>query len=162
ILLDYRHTIPSVHLRDILTVDPVRLNEWVNNRVVFFGGDNGEGDRQPGTDQRSAPQELPGVFVQAHMVNHVLDSVVDRHPSPGGWPQPVEFLWIAVWSLVAGVTCHFLQNRFWQLGGLVFLFGLLYGVSWYMAVYHSQWVPMVPAGIAIVIFGVIAGGGRRV
>lgn len=162
ILLDYRHTIPSVHLRDILTVDPVRLNEWVNNRVILIGVDNGKDDLHPVPYQRSAQRELPGVFVQAHMVNHVLDSVVARHPSPGWWPQPVEFLWIAVWSLVAGMTCHFLQNRFWQLGGLVFLFGLLYGVSWYMVVYYSQWVPMVPAGIAIGLFGVIAGGGRRV
>ncbi len=160
ILLNYRalrspqNIAPQVPLRDILSdrVNP-ELLESVKNRIVLIGV------TAPTTTDywktpysaRSVPnqKQIPGVFVQAHMVSHILSTVLDRRPLFWWWPTWVEALWVWGWSLVGGSLAWWIKQPL-RLGlagvtVLLTLFGICFGIFT-----QAGWVPLVPSALALV------------
>lgn len=165
ILLNYRslrspQTIAQqVSLRDILN-DRVKpeLVESVKNRVVLIGV-----TAPTTTDYWKTPysakalpnqKQIPGVFVQAHMVSHILSAVLDRRTLFWWWPTWVEALWVWGWALV-GATLAWCIRQPLPLGlagvtALLSLFGICVGIFT-----QAGWIPLIPATLALVVTQVV-------
>lgn len=144
-----------VPLRDVLSdrINP-ELTELVKDRIVLIGV------TAPSTvdywktpySARALPnqKQIPGVFVQAHMVSHILSAVLDRRPLIWWLPVWVEVLWVWGWSLVGGTLAWRIRQPV-RLGiggvtGLGILFGICFGIFT-----QAGWVPLVPSALALVV-----------
>ncbi len=160
ILLNYR-SLPSpqniaeqVSLRDILSdqINP-KLAESIKDRIVLIGV------TAPSTvdlwktpyRNRALPnqKQIPGVFVQAHMVSHILSAVLDRRPLFWWWSTSLETVWIWGWSVVGGTLAWRIRQPL-RLGiagitGLGLLFGICFGIFTL-----AGWVPFIPSALALV------------
>lgn len=159
VLLNYR-SLPSVQkiaskvaLREILNdqINP-ELVESVKNRIVLVGV-----TAPSTTDYWKTPysanasnneKQIPGVFVQAQMVSHILSAVLDRRPLLWWWSGWVEALWVWGWSLLGGIIA-------WRIGqplclglaiavALLTLFGICFGIFT-----QAGWIPLVPSALAL-------------
>lgn len=143
-----------VPLEDVLTdqINP-ELAELVQNRIVLIGV------TAPSTvdywktpySARALPnqKQVPGVFVQAHMVSHILSAVLDRRPLIWWWPVWVEVLWVWGWSLVGGtIAWRIRQPLHLVIAGVTGL-GVLSGICFGIFT-QAGWVPLVPSALALV------------
>lgn len=160
VLLNYRslrspqNIAQQVSLRDVLSdqINP-ELASLVKDRIVLIG------ITAPSTvDYWKTPysakalpnqKQIPGVFVQAHMVSHILSAVLDRRPLLWWWPTWVEALWVWVWSLVGGTLAWRVRQPLGLgLAGATSL-GVLFGVCFGIFTL-AGWVPLVPSALALV------------
>lgn len=100
--------------------------------------------------QKRFEKQLPGVFLQAQMVSHILSAVLDRRPLLSVWNLGIENLWIAAWSLVGSLLAkNFKQTLYLGLvtsGTLLILYGLCFGL-----LLQGNLVPLVPPALALVV-----------
>lgn len=102
------------------------------------------------SNQERFEKQLPGVFLQAQMVSHILSAVLDRRPLLSVWNLWMETLWVAGWSICGGLlACYFKQTLYLALGTSVTLL-LLYGLCFGLLLQGSL-VPLLPPGLALVI-----------
>lgn len=112
-----------------------------------------------------APQQTPGVEIQANLTSQILSAALGEQPLLKVWSEPLEWLWIFSWSCV-GATLIW-SSRY--LGGSTFLSpqwfnldlgkwtamsilssgGILVGGS-YLAFLGGWWIPVVPPTLALV------------
>jgi CHASE2 domain-containing sensor protein len=154
LLLNYRFLPPweniaeTVSLRDILNEqNPINL-ESLKNRIILIGV-----TAPSSPDFWKTPLEqkkIPGVFVQAHMVSHILSAVLDKRRLLWWWAGWMETLWVWGWSLVGGLTAwRFHKPLHLGLavaGALWFLFGICFGIFT-----QAGWVPLVPPALILVL-----------
>ncbi len=162
VLLNYR-SLPSIEkiaeqitLRDVLEEKiPSESVELLKDRVVLIGlsaptNTNDYWKTPFSTTARANQKQIPGVFVQAHMLSQILSTVLDRRPLLWWWSSWVEALWVWGWSLVGGITVWYYSKPL-QLGlavavTLLTLFGLCFGI--FML---AGWVPLIPSALALLI-----------
>jgi CHASE2 domain-containing sensor protein len=156
VLLNYRATsqiAQHVTLKDILT-EQFNPN-WVRNRIVLIGV-----TATSIQDYHDTPYgRMRGLEVHAHMVSQILSAVLDDRPLIWWLPQWGDSLWIWVWSLTGGMLVYQLR---WQRDkaktpiyvvlALGTSFAGLYGLCWYFLL-QGGWLPLVPAGLALLITG---------
>ncbi len=144
----------QVSLKDVLNdrVNP-KLLESLKDRIVLIGI-----TAPTTTDYWKTPysartqpshKQIPGVFVQAQMVSHILSAVLERRPLFWWWPTGVEVLWVWGWSLV-GATLAWCIRKPLPLGlagvtALLTLFGICFGIFT-----QAGWIPLVPPILALV------------
>lgn len=95
-------------------------------------------------------QRIPGVILQAHMVNHLLTSALEGRSPLTTWPEGGEMLWIIGWCGVGGAIgwrCQRL-SRLTLASGIAVLG--LYGFAWGL-LHTGLWVPLVPAAVGLVL-----------
>ncbi len=161
VLLNYRslqspqNIAEQVPLRAILSdqINP-NLAKLIKNRIVLIGV------TAPSTvdlwkipySNRALPnqKQVPGVFVQAHMVSHILSAVLDRRPLFWWWSTSVETVWIWGWSLLGGILAWRIRQPL-RLGiagiiGLGLLLGICFGIFTL-----AGWIPLVPSALAFAI-----------
>jgi CHASE2 domain-containing sensor protein len=174
VLLNYR-SLPSLQniadriaLRDVLNdqINP-ELLESVKNRIVLIGvtapssSDYWETPFSAiafGTARRViAPDEekqIPGVFVQAQMVSHILSTVLDGRRLFWWWSGWVEALWVWGWSLLGGIIAwRIRQPLYLGLGitvALLTVFSICFGIFT-----QAGWIPLVPSALALVSCAVV-------
>ncbi len=165
LLLNYR-SLPSlqniadrVALRDVLSdqINP-ELLESVKNRIVLIGVS------APSTsDYWETPfsaialdeeKQIPGVFVQAQMVSHILSTVLDGRRLFWWWSGWVEALWVWGWSLLGGaIAWRIRQPLYLGLGitvALLTVFGICFGIFT-----QAGWIPLIPSALALVSCAVV-------
>lgn len=161
VLLNYRSLqspqdiAEQVSLRDILSdrINP-NLAKSIKNRIVLIGV------TAPSTvdlwkipySNRALPnqRQIPGVFVQAHMVSHILSAVLDRRPLFWWWSTSVETVWIWGWSLLGGILAWRIRQPLrLGIGGIIGL-GLLSGICFGIFTL-AGWIPLVPSALAFAI-----------
>jgi len=152
ILLNYRSSADvarQVTLSQVLNdeIDP----SWVKERIVLIGTtDSRFGDLLLTPYHQQVFQEIPGVFVQAHMVSQIISAVKDGRRLLWWLPQLGEAVWIVAWSVVGGLIA-------WRCRSLVVI-GLatgmtiiiLYGVCYVVLFLFAGWIPLVPSALALV------------
>ncbi len=165
LLLNYR-SLPSLQniaeriaLRDVLSdrINP-ELLESVKNRIVLIGVTApSSSDYWETPFSAIAPDEekqIPGVFVQAQMVSHILSAVLDSRRLFWWWPGWVEALWVWGWSLLGGVLAwRIRQPLYLWLGitvALLTVFGICFGIFT-----QAGWIPLVPSALALVSCAVV-------
>ncbi|MDJ0599194.1 MAG: CHASE2 domain-containing protein [Crocosphaera sp.] len=106
-----------------------------------------------------------GTIIQANAISQILSAALDDRPLLKVWSDPLEWLWILTWSIIAmGVTyLLFNKNRF-QYNSLIkwILFilsnsglGLLLIGSSYILFLQGWWVPTITPLMAVVTSSVI-------
>ncbi len=165
LLLNYR-TLPSpqkiapqVALREVLNdqINP-ELVELVKNRIVLIGVTTpSTADHWKTPYSGSTPgkeKQIPGVFVQAQMVSHILSAVLNRRPLFWWWSWWVEALWVWGWSLLGGIIA-------WRFSQPVYL-GLAIGLALLtlfticLSIFtQAGWIPLVPSASALIASAVV-------
>lgn len=153
ILLNYRsprNVAPEVTFSEVLN-DRIRP-EMVRDRIVLIGVTAASIDDAfytPFSPLMPKEAKMPGVIVHAQIVSQILSAALDNRKMLWYWPHWGEALWIWVWSIVGGAIGWKLRHPVWLglcgAGAISLLSGISYG-----ALISSGWIPIVPAGLAIV------------
>lgn len=158
VLLNYRslrtqeNIAETVSLRDILNDNNQINSELLKNRIVLIGV------TAPSTadywktpfHKKKIQKKIPGVFVQAHMVSHILSAVEDGRPLLWWWSWWVEVLWVWIWSLVGGmIAWRYSKPMYLGLavaGALLILFGICFGIFT-----QAGWIPLIPPALTLIL-----------
>ena len=102
ILLNYhQESPPSISLKAILNTKDSKLTKLVKDKIVLIGGKGHNRDlHYTPYSQTKKSSPTPGVFIHAQMISQILDAVLERRKLLMWFPDWVELLWIAFWSLV--------------------------------------------------------------
>lgn len=160
VLLNYRGRTKHfeiVSMSDILN-DKVS-KDWARDRIILIGGVS-----QSFPDFHFTPyssglltlaQPMAGVEIHANITSQILSAALDGRPLIKSWSEPVEWLWILLWSTVGGVLSW--QRRYsgavskfslYRAVGLILAGGFLVGSS-YVAFLVGWWIPMIPPFLAL-------------
>ena len=152
LLLNYRSLYPtekiatSVSLRDILEgqIQPDSLK----NRLIIIGvtaGSTADYWKIPISKKR-----VPGIFVQAHMVSHILSAVENRRPLLWWWSGWVEAIWIWGWSIIGAVIVTYIQKPLHLGIGVATTLLLLLSICFSIFI-QAGWIPFIPCALAFVL-----------
>ncbi|MBR8836068.1 MAG: CHASE2 domain-containing protein [Stigonema ocellatum SAG 48.90 = DSM 106950] len=160
VLLNYRSLHPSakiaysVSLTDVLN-DRVNFDpEFLKDRIVLIGvtAPSATDDWKTPYSASAPPnqKQIPGVFVQAQMVSHILSAVMDHRPLFWWWFGWIEAIWIWGWSLVGGIIAWRCSKPIY-LGlavatALLTLFGICFGIF-----LVAGWIPLVPPALVLML-----------
>lgn len=171
ILLNFKRAAPFeiVSLRDVLEdrVPP----SLVRDRIILIGS------VAPSlkdlfytpfsSDLFASPEQFTGVEIQAHLTSTILSAALEGRPLLKTWSEPLEVLWIFLWSGIGATLSWAVRSDSSQkysllriAASLVVSVGGLIGGS-YLLFLSSWWIPVVPPllaliGSATVIIGYIA------
>jgi CHASE2 domain-containing sensor protein len=152
ILLNYRS---SNKIAEQVTLTQILSNQVnssaIKDRIVLIGvvakGESRDYWATPYEYQFD--KQMPGVFVQAHMISQLLGAVLDKRPLLRVWSLWSEVIWIWSWSVVGGVLAWRLR-LLPRLAILVIVSsGVLYVLCFGLLI-HGYWVPFVPSALALV------------
>lgn len=156
ILLNYRGPSPQfsrVSLTDVL--DDRIPADWASDRVVLIGAvSESFQDLFLTPFTRTPSQRMPGVEIHASVASQILSTVLDDRPLLKTWPEPVEWLWIALWATIGAMVTWTqryaggVRSVSWRKGGIVILAAMILVGSSYLLFLASWWVPIVPAAMA--------------
>ncbi|NER37744.1 MAG: CHASE2 domain-containing protein [Oscillatoria sp. SIO1A7] len=152
VLLNYRSSeniAEQVSLSEVLAgkLEPGK----VKDRIVLIGlTAPSVGDRLPTPYGSGLKQQLPGVFIHAHMASQMISAVLDDRPLLWFWPWWGDGLWIGFWSLVGGLLVWGLRLELHQVFAGVFALGSLYGICFVVLLATGGCLPLVPSAIALV------------
>ncbi len=159
VMLNYRNATqvaPEVSLDDFLS-DRVK-QQAIAGKVVLIGYVG----RDPIDTWRSLGKmpEMPGVTIHAQMTSNILSHILDDRSLITTWCDLAEFGWILLWGAVGGVIWfRFRGVWIWICGaGAMVIIVATYGV--YLSI-RSIWIPLIPAGMAVVITPLVAIGVDR-
>jgi len=98
--------------------------------------------------------EMVGVVIQAQMASQIISTVLDGRALMWWLPRWGDWLWIGVWSWIAGGMVWQFQRPLYIVvaGGLSCC--ILYGIVYIIFVNVNGWIPLIPAGLNLVTTGV--------
>ncbi len=152
VLLNYRSLRDRENIAESVSLKKV-LNNQINpdsikNHIVLIGV------TAPSTSDywkiNTNKKRIPGVFVQAHMISHILSAVLDGRPLLWWWSGWVETVWIWGWSLVGGIVAWRFSKPL-HLGlavaiSLLTIFGICFGIFT-----QAGWIPLIPSILVFVL-----------
>ena len=115
----------------------------------------------------SSPEQTAGVEIQAHVISIILSAALEGRPLLQTWSEPLEVLWIILWSGIGASLSWAVRSEGNQnysmlrtAVGIVIAAGVLSSSS-YLFFIGNWWIPVVPpllalVGAATVITGYIA------
>ncbi|WP_017717084.1 CHASE2 domain-containing protein [Kamptonema formosum] len=148
VLVNYRGPAGSFRTVSLSDVLSNRVPESVfRDRVVLIGS-TAESLKDLFYTPYSAPARTYGVEVHAHFVSQLLSAALDGRTFINVWPDPVEGLWVFLWSWTGAALSWRVRSTKWlalsmALAGVT-LTGtctLLFAAGW--------WVPFVPPVLAL-------------
>lgn len=140
---------PQVTLNDVLS-GKVRP-EAIKGRIILIGVTANSSSDFWATPYGSATKEkVPGVFIQAHKTSQILSAVLDKRSQILVGNLPGETLWIWTWALIGGLSAIWLRSPLQRTITCVIIVIILIGISFAFLI-KGSWVPLVPAGIIVVI-----------
>ena len=141
---------------------PQELDQLIREKVVLIGVTAREKEDYHKTPYGNTQDDLiPGVFIHAHMLSQVLSAALDGRPLLWAWSPWVDWAWIAGWSTLGGLVAWGVSFRSSSgkavLPQMVLVLGVstgvLYAVCAGCLIVWAGWVPMVPAGLGLLIAG---------
>lgn len=160
LLLNYRgpaRYFTTIPMRDILQ-DRVP-KDWGRDRIILIGKVSESFSDLHFTPYSSTllslPERMPGVEIHANIASQIISAAIDGRPLIKSWSEPVEGLWILLWSAVGSIVMwqgrytgdatKFAVNRAFP---LILAGGILVG-STYVAFLGGWWIPIVPPALAL-------------
>jgi adenylate cyclase len=178
ILLNYRgpsNRFTIVPMRDIFN-DKIP-NDWGRDRIILIGNVSESAKDLYFTPHSSSllslPERMAGVEIHANVTSQILSAAIEGRSLLKSWPEPLEWLWILLWSTLGGVlswhrryTHGVTKFSGHQAIGLILAGGTLVG-STYLAFLAGWWIPIIPpvlalSGCAIAITAYIAQTARGI
>ncbi|WGV26506.1 CHASE2 domain-containing protein [Halotia branconii] len=160
VLLNYRSLrsaekiAEQISLRDVLDEKiPIESVQLLKDRIVIIGlsaptNTNDYWKTPFSSNARPKQKQIPGVFVQAHMLSQILSAVLDRRPLLWWWSGWMEILWIWGWSLIGGITAWYYSKPL-HLGLAVIVTLLtLFGLSFSIFIL-AGWIPFIPSVLGL-------------
>ncbi|MEQ8383987.1 MAG: adenylate/guanylate cyclase domain-containing protein [Coleofasciculus sp. A1-SPW-01] len=162
ILLNYKgpaRTFPRVSLTEVLEdrIPP----DLMRDRLVLIGATAtslNDFFYTPYSGDKIATQErTPGIEVQANMISHLLSSALEGRSGLKTWSEPIEGIWIFLWSLTGATLCWVLRDAGglakllprWTVISLLFALVGLVGSSYLAFIISSWWIPVIPPALAL-------------
>lgn len=161
ILLNYRGpqgAFPMVSLTEVLEnqVDP----KLMQDRIVLIGSTAKSLKDLLLTPYSSSlmgtPEPMVGVEVHANLVSQIISAALDERPLLKTWPELLEWLWIAGWSVIgAALICHWQDTEglanisFLRTAGRTFFAGVCLFTIAYTSFLVSWWIPVIPPFFAL-------------
>ncbi len=165
LLLNYRslsspqEIASQVSLREVLNdqINP-ELVESVKNRIVLIGvitPSTADHWKTPySASSLNNEKQIPGVFVQAQMVSHILSAVLDRRPLFWWWSGWLEALWVWGWSLLGGILAWRISQPLYL--GLAIVVALLTLFAICFSIFtQAGWIPLVPSALTLLASTVV-------
>lgn len=154
---DHADIVPTISLEAILEEsDRSTLKRFIEDKIILIGVDNIIRDSWLTTNNIRQPNnqsEIPGVFIQAHMISQIISAVLDKRSLIWAFPIIWEFVWILIWALVGGLIVWKWPNPFLRVTfGGVALF-VLFGLCLIFLMFGG-WIPFVPAVLSFSLTGV--------
>ncbi|MBD2774106.1 CHASE2 domain-containing protein [Iningainema tapete] len=94
------------------------------------------------------PQKMPGVIVHANIASMILNAAVQGKPMLRVWSEPVEWIWILLWSGV-GAALSWLWKSPSSIIIIIMLAGLGLTLIAYLAFLQAWWIPVIPPFIGL-------------
>lgn len=155
VLLNYRGGVRAFDWLSFSDVLEGRMPEgWATDRVILLGaiGDSARDLFMTpyGNHLIASPRPMPGVELHGHMTSQLLSAVLDDRPLIRSASEPLEMLWIILWTGVGAVMIWVLRHtertwwgatKMWGISGGAI--ALLLGTG-YVALIHAWWIPVVP------------------
>lgn len=160
LLLNYRsydNPFSTVSLTDVLQ-DHVPPN-WGRDRIILIGRVGETASDLHFTPYSSSllslPKRMAGVEIHAHLTSQILSSALESRSLIKSWSEPVEWLWILLWSTVGSVLSW--QRRYTngvaklslRRVNTTILAGGILVASTYGAFILGWWIPIVPPILAL-------------
>jgi diguanylate cyclase (GGDEF)-like protein/PAS domain S-box-containing protein len=95
-----------------------------------------------------APRPTSGVELQANLISQILSSALDGRALIGVWAEPIEWVWILVWSYLGASICWRFQPLQKSTLLIILAGGSLTGIC-YGAFLLGWWLPLVPPILAL-------------
>lgn len=87
---------------------------------------------------------IPGIELQAYFISELISAALNGRPLIKVWSEPVEWLWILLWSYLGASLRWRVQSISASFFGiLVFCFLLI--LSAYVSFLYGWWIPIIPA-----------------
>lgn len=157
ILLNYRSLKPDESIAQRITLTDIlegsqknKLPSLVNNRIVLIGTTARSFKDFHMTPYRT---EMPGVFIQAHMVSQIISAVLDQRPLLWWWPQTGEIIWVWLWAFFVGILIEYWRSPIKRALVVGIAIGILYGLS-FIAFTKGGWLPLIPTVLGLMLTGV--------
>jgi adenylate cyclase len=100
------------------------------------------------------PNRMAGVVLHANVVSQLIDAALGERPLIQVWIEPMEWLWILLWSAIGATLAWRLRSPMKIgvaiAGATAILLGIAYG-----AFLQGWWLPVVPAGMGLIIAAVL-------
>jgi adenylate cyclase len=94
-----------------------------------------------------------GVELHAQIASQLVNAALNGRPLIKVWPEPLEGLWVFLWSGVGAISGWTLLRIPWKAASIFLFSCTLTGVS-YLAFLGSWWIPIVPPLFALAGSGV--------
>ncbi|NJN49140.1 MAG: CHASE2 domain-containing protein, partial [Alkalinema sp. RL_2_19] len=143
---------PIISLQDVL--NDRATAELLRDRIVLIGYTAESVNdlfQTPYSSQGEKSRYMPGVVLHANIAQQLISGGVAGRTMRWVWPEPIEWLWIGLWTLAGGGISQWrLGKPWWWLPALfgLCLSGLLLGG--YGLLLGGWWVPIVPCVIGFV------------
>jgi CHASE2 domain-containing sensor protein len=156
ILLNYRSAptpldlAPTVTMADVLAgkIPPAQIKD----RLILIGTTAPSFHDYvltPYTTAEGNMRAIPGVMLQAQMVSQLLGAALDGRTLIRSWDLAQDALWIWGWAVSGGCLVIWLRRPIYLILATGIAIGILAGVC-LMLLQIGDWVPLIPAAIAIV------------
>ncbi|MGH2415576.1 MAG: CHASE2 domain-containing protein, partial [Microcystaceae cyanobacterium] len=155
ILLNFHGTEPTFETFSMTDLLADRLPpEKVQNRAVLIGATAESFSDMFQTPYSSRlfgpPRQMAGVIIQANITSQILSAALQGRTMLRVWSEPIEGLWILLWSGVGALLGWQLKSpRGLVVAVAIALVGLI-GVC-YLAFLQGWWIPVVPPTIGLLV-----------
>jgi CHASE2 domain-containing sensor protein len=168
VLLNYR-ALPPRSIAPQVTLTQVLKGqirpEAIRDRIILIGViANSTGDfwltPYSAKTAEQPSEQVPGIFIQAHMTSQIMSAVLDQRPLISAWHWTGEGVWIWVWAVIGGTGVVWGQRLSRQSLASMIALSLLAGLSLLLLI-QGIWVPLIPAGMALMLMVGIANFFKR-
>ncbi len=161
VLLNFRNgreRFRTLSLQDIKDIETGKLAPKVlRDRIVIIGVTSPSAidfiDTSAIADL-NLPGKIYGVEFHAHVVSHIISTVLDGRPVIKTWSEEWEYLWILGWGFFAISLGQLTQSPLKNLLSVGITSIGLVGVG-YAFIVGGWWIPVVPAILVLVINGAV-------
>ena len=121
----------------------------MHDRVVLIGSTAASLKDDFFTPYSNSVTRPQGVEIHADIASQILRAAIDGRSPIQMWPEPLEWLWILLWSGVGASLSLWLLRIHWKVVGIL-LAGACLVVGSYLAFLYSWWIPVVPPLLAAI------------
>ncbi|MDY6900992.1 MAG: CHASE2 domain-containing protein [Cyanobacteriota bacterium] len=154
ILLNYHGTRKNFHTFSISDLINNRVPpQVIKDKVVLIGSIaesiNDLFQTPLSTRLFGPPTQMAGVTINANIVSQILSGAMSGRPMLRVWWEPIEYLWILLWSGIGAVLSWRWKSLYLLIVLVLFSAASLIGIA-YLAFNIGWWIPAIPP-----IFGLI-------
>lgn len=158
ILLNYRGPAQSFRTISLADILEKRYPDALRDRIVLIGSAaTSLNDFFQTPYSINTTERTPGVEIQANLTSQILSTALDGRTLIQVWPEPVEWLWILLWSCIGTILSWKLRDvegnskrsLSWIFTSILLAGGSLLGAS-YLLFLGGVWIPVVPSFLTLI------------